>query len=463
MAGMFDRFAGIFGFNKAPVVTQEVNTVFIRQATAGVSGTTVYGGTIREEYLDSMLGNERAEKFAEVREDYCATMLLTAVKAPILAASREIRAASEDVNHTNHKKLIEKVLLQDIDLDDLIYEQLTMCDFGYALFEESHRAVLEPVLNDEGGLILPGYITLNQPEWRNPKTILYWNFDPISKKLKTVSQQAQGDLGNTVDMDADFLNILTLKKEGQNLEGRSLLRPCYGCWYRKNNYLKLNAIGIEKSLPLPTAEIPMGKDNSVEKENLILALEAFTSHEKNYLTYPVGWKIDLSTSTGYDPAKTEVSIDAEDKRMSMAFLANFLLLGSNSSSGSYALSNDLSDFFLSGELYLAKIIEKAINKYIVKLIILNFGRQDKYPTFKLCGIDDKAGIEFANMIKAFVDSRVIVPDTELEESIRKRTGLPKISEEGQRPLLQNPLAPNSSPVSLSERVFRALAKRDFKE
>lgn len=463
MAGIFDRFSKLFGFNKEPILTQEINTVFIREKVSGVSGTYVNSGMINEEYLDNMLGNDRALKYSEIREDYCATMLLTAVKAPILAASREIHAVSDEKKHQNHKELIEKILFNDIDLDDLIYEQLTLCDYGYSLFEESHRAVLEPVLDDEGNTILPSYITLNQPAWRNPKTILYWNFDPITKKLKTVSQQSQGDIGAVVDMDADFLNVLTLKKEGQNYEGRSLLRPCYGCWFRKNNYLKLNAIGIEKSLPLPTAEIPAGKDSSIEYENLVNALENFTSHEKNYLTYPAGWKIDLKTSTGYDPSKTEVSIDAEDKRMSMAFLANFLLLGSSGGAGSYALSNDLSDFFLSGELYIAKIIEKAINKYIVKLIILNFGKQDKYPTFKFCGIDDKAGIEFANMIKAFVESRVIVPDHELEESIRKRTGLPKISEEGQRPMLQKNPSQLEEPLNLSERVFNALAKRNFRE
>ena len=61
--------------------------------------------------------------------------------------------------------------------------------------------------------------------------------------------------------------------------------------------------------------------------------------------------------------------------------------------GSYALSNDLSDFFLSGLDYIAKIIERAVNDIFKELTILNFGEQDKYPTFKLSGISDKAGKE----------------------------------------------------------------------
>ena len=135
-----------------------------------------------------------------------------------------------------------------------------------------------------------------------------------------------------------------------------------------------------------------------------------------------------------------------------------MLLGSNSSGGgSYALSNDLSDFFLSGEMHIAKIVQKSINVYIKKIIILNFGKQSKYPCFEFVGISDKAGIELANMLKLLVDSKIIVPDMELEESMRKRMGLPEISEEGQREIEESKTVKKE--VSLSERILSAISNQ----
>ena len=474
-----DWFAGIFGYKKNAPKESTVNTIIIQDSGSGVSGTQIYGGVYAEEYLHTLTGMQRAIELNKVRNDYGVAMLLAAVKNPILRATREVHAASEDLEQMKHKALIEHILFKDIDLDDFISDALTMCDFGYALFEESHIPMMEPVVGEDGNVILGSYIGLNQPEWRDPKTIYRWNFDQGTKKLSSVTQQAQGDLGGFNNMDAQFLNVLTYRKEGQNLEGKAMIRPCYGPWMRKNNYLKLNAINIEKSMPVPMAEIPPGRENTPEFHTLINVLSGFTTHEQNYMTYPQGWNVTLSNGTKYDPSKTEVSIDNEDKRMAMAFLANFLLLGSSGAGGSYALSNDLSDFFLSGELYLANIIKKAINKYIEKLIILNFGKQPKYPKFEFTGINDKIGQEFATMMKDLSMSNVVIPDDKLEESIRKRLNLPKISEDGKRtgtvketttaPAITPDISPPPSPMpketpikTLSERVAAALAIRNGK-
>lgn len=447
---------GFFSSKKEKSPQKEVNTIIIQEQTSGTSGTEVFGGSYSEEYLYNLRGVDRAKEYEKLREDYQAAMLLGAVKNPILGASREVHAASDDSDHQKHAALVKQVLFNDIDLDQLLYESLNCCDFGYSLFEESYRATMSPLEDDDGKVIMSNYMTMNQPEWRDPKTIYYWNFNPLTRKLMSVTQQANGDLGENVDMDAQFLNIITIKKEGQNYEGRSMLRPCYGPWLRKNTYTKLNAINIEKSQPIPTAQVPTGKENTPEFGALKNALQRFTTHQCNYLIYPQGWDVKLNAGSAYDPSKMEVSIDNEDKRMTMAFAANFLLLGSSGGGGSYSLSNDLSDFFLSSLIYVSKLIEKSINQYIQTLVIINFGKQAKYPKFCLAGIDDKAGKEFSEMVKAFVDSKVIIPDDALEESVRKRTGLPPASEEGRR----LPEPPKEKDKSLSEKIRKAIRERN---
>ena len=141
--------------------------------------------------------------------------------------------------------------------------------------------------------------------------------------------------------------------------------------------------------------------------------------------------------------------------MAKAFLANFLELGMGGGGGAFALSTDLSDFFLSGLTYIANIIKEDIDQMLKELVIINFGEQDKYPTFEFTGITDKAGEEFAKILNLLVQSNIIVPDDNLEDHIRNRIGVTPKSDEGQR---DKPEAPQAQ-MSLSEKVQFAIKQK----
>jgi hypothetical protein len=279
--------------------------------------------------------------------------------------------------------------------------------------------------------------------WRSPKTIEKWNLDPATGKLKSVTQQAYGDLGRYVDLPAEFLQVLTLDKEGSNFEGISGIRAAYGSWYRKQEYLMLNAIGIEKhAIPTVVGSVPDGKSNTPEFEMLKDVLESWVAHEKQYILKPAGWEIELH-SNAYDPEKVEKSIQAEEVRMVKSFMANFLELGmSSGGGGSYSLSFDLSDFFLSSIEHLADLIADNFNRVIIpRSIQLNRGPRPAYPKLKASGISDKLGEEFARFMDIMVGKKIITPDDVLEAHVRKRMRLPEMSDEGKRDI--TPPAPGA--------------------
>lgn len=319
--------------------------------------------------------------------------------------------------------------------------------------------VNKDVTDKDGNLVLNSYVGLKKLGWRSPKTIETWNFN-LEKEFESITQQADGDLDSYVTIPKEFLSMIAIEQEGDDHEGISMLRPCYGNYFRKNVYLKLNAIGIEKSMPIPTAEVPAGHENSEQFSELINVLQSFTTHQKNYITYPAGWNVNLSNGTAYDPSKVEMSIDNEDRRMAKAFLANFLELGMGGSGGAYALSNDLSDFFLSGLMFIANIIKEDIDELLKELTILNFGEQDKYPTIEFSGIEDKAGEEFAKILEMMIRNKVIVPDDNLEDHIRNRIGITPKSDEGIRDIGsgQN-IHGNIGPMSLSEKINFAIKEK----
>lgn len=411
--------------------------IIVSYQERGSTGTRIYGGYIREDFLDTMNGIQRAEEFEKMRRsDYQTKMLLSSIKNVIKAAKWVVNpgivsegdSATEEAQ--NDADFIEYILFEDMDdeWDKTVSEILTLIDFGFSLFEIVHKVVI-------GDSKWGSYNGIRKMGWRSPRTIFQWNVDRDTESLVSVTQIAFGDAGRLVDIPSQFLVNFNVEQEGANFEGISFLRCCYGPWQRKNNALKLNAAGMEKyAIPTPTAEIPDSKLNSDQYNHLISSLEAYTSHQSNYVTYPAGWKIDLKPNSGYDPSKMDISVNYEDQRMTKSFLAQFLELGmGHSSSSSRSQSSNLSDYFLSQIEYLTNGICARINKRIIRpLILMNRGPRDAYPQIVCTGISDKGGQEFANIVKTLVDARIVVPDNPLEDMMRERYGLSIRSDDGQR-------------------------------
>jgi len=418
----------------------------------GSYGTISYAGYPSEEYLQTLRGTRRADIFDQMRRsDPQIKMCLASVKNPIKSAVWEIEPADDSEEAKADAELIEHILFKDMDQTwiDFLGEALSMIDFGHVVFETIHKTVV-------GHAKYGAYTGVKSLSFRSQRTLERWHLCPETGELLSVFQNAYGDLNRMVNIPAENLIVMTLEKEGGNYEGISALRACYGPWFRKNNYLKINAIGIEKfAVPTPLVKVPEGKQSSAQFYNMIETLEHYLTHQNNYLTYPEGWEITLNTNT-YDPAKVEVSIDNEDKRMVKAFLANFLELG-QSGSGSYALSNDLSDFFLSGIDHVAGKIESTLNRLLIpKLIMMNRGQRANYPTLKHSGVSDKAGKELAEVLKMLGETKFITPDDNTESHLRKRYGIPKASDIGKR-IIDSGYA--NSTQTLSERILLSEAKR----
>lgn len=438
---VLQRFIGQFTRTKqlaasppmAPLAKSErsMKVITINASPIGSSGIESYAGYPSEDYLQIMRGSDRADIFDKMRRgDSCVKMILLAVKSSILAATFEIKPASDKLMSDRETAEADAELARHIlfntfgDQEDgdsflqFVKEALTMIEFGHSVFE----MVDKPIINDP---TIGTHIGIGSMGWRSPRTIERWNLNKQTQRLESISQYAFGDLDRTVDIPSEFLAVFSLDREGSNYEGISALRPCYGDWFRKQHFHKMNAIGAEKfAIPTPTVAVPDGKENSQEFEEMKAVLERFTSHESAYLSYPAGWELELHSNL-YDPAKLETSIDKCDTRMVKAFMANFLELGLNGF-GSQSLSFDLSDFFLNSLQHIADSIAKVISVRIIKrYVMINRGPRAAYPTLEVNGISDKAGQELAGIIKIFTDSGIIKADDPLEEHVRLRYGLPE--------------------------------------
>lgn len=389
----------------------------------GASGTELFAGYFSEEYLQQLRGKKGAKVYDEIRRSESqVAMLMNAVMNPIKAATWEFEAAADVADGEKHKALVEYCAKDMIDWETHIHEALTCLIFGFSLFEILNNVVFNhPKFGTFNGLKALAF--------RSQKTIEQWVVDRATGDLRCVKQWLQGDLAldrsSIVEMNAEFLLVFSLNKEGDNYEGISALRPMYGAWFRKNLYLKIAGIGVEKNaIGTPIGTVPAGKISEDQMNEFKTLLSNFTGHESAYLVKPQGWEIEI-LKNDFDATKIKELILLENTEMINSLVANFLALGMNGGGGAFALGSDLSDFFLSGIQTYANIIAGVWNrKLIPSLVKLNFGEQQAYPKLKATGINDKAGKELAEILKSLTDSKSVKPDMKLEEFLRKQYKLP---------------------------------------
>lgn len=396
----------------------------IKLHKVGTTGTKIFGGDFDEEFLANLRGTQWADTIDEmIRSDGQINMLLTARKNPVLVANWDVEAAGSRPDQERHRDLIKYEFFERSSkpFHQLLEEIETFIDNGYSLFERIHEVVMDDPR-------FGSYIGFKNLAWRSQRTIESWNLRRDGS-IVSVEQQADGDLDAYVNIDGKYVSIFTLNKRGDNYEGISALRPIFGAWFRKRVYQKLLSIGIERyAVGTPVGTLPPGKEQGPEKAKFDSILKRFISHEKGFITLPDGWKIEIP-KTPFEADKIQKVIDAENTEMAKSFVANHLELGTGGNGGAYALGNDFSDIFLSIIQNDAAIVVRGLNQWARELIDLNFGKQMAYPKFKVTGVNDKLGKEFAEITKTLIDSKAITPTKKLEEFLRRQYKMPELTDE----------------------------------
>jgi len=411
--------------------SNNINRDVVHVNQEGTTGTDIFGGRFSEEYLQKLLGQDAIPIFDEMRRsDGQIAMLLAVVKNPIKAAAWSIEAVDDSDEETKVAAFAQHILFEDLSTPDgqkkkkfkeLLSEILTCVDFGHSVFEKVHKVVKgHPEFGD--------YIGYADIGFRHQRTIEEWVLRE-NGSIDWIRQLVQGDLAKEAFIAGEHLMVCSINKEGDNYEGISMLRPCYGGWFRKNLYKKFQAIGIERaSLGLLHGKMSEEMFKRADYENQRAAFQTllnhFSSHESNAIVTAPGLDID-ALKIEHDPQKVQIAIRAENTEMSKAFLVTFMEMGIEGSGGSYSLGSDISDIFLSGIDFIGDMISEKLDDDIIKPIIdMKFGPRKKYPKMKHKGINDKAGEEFAKVMKDLDQSSLIQKSDRVRKHVHELYNLP---------------------------------------
>lgn len=384
----------------------------------GRSGTNIFSGIISEEYVSELSGSRAIKLYDEMRKgDATVKATLSAVQLPIRRANWFVTAASEDKGDKEIADFIEDALFEyhDLSWDDFIRQALLSTAYGVMVFEKVFG------IREIRGKQM---IVWEKLAPRLPSSITAWEL-----KDKSLGIQQTTPDGNTAEIPFEKLLVFNNEKEGDNWWGTSLLRAAYKHWYIKTNIEKIDAMAHERQgLGVPFVTLP---DNASEADlqQAETILSNMRAHEKGYLiereTMKVEFK-DMHASGTKDPART---IDYHNRQITLAVLAQFIMLGSGAS-GSYALSKDHSELFLKSLEAVASNIVDVINKNAVKqLVDLNFNGVVDYPKLDFAGIS-RTDIESLSVAyQRLTQSKGINPIESDEVYLRKALGLPEKTEE----------------------------------
>lgn len=298
---------------------------------------------------------------------------------------------------------------------------LLMLVFGHSPFEQVYRI-------DE-----QGRARLRKLGWRPPRTISKVDV-AADGGLVALEQHGRGSTAGTSRMDVDRLVVYVNDREGGNWLGSSLLRPAYKFWMLKDRLLRVQAQTVDRNgmgIPIYEGAPPpvIGSQAEVEAwskadiEAGLAIAKAARSGNNAGASIPHGAKLTLTGVSGQLP-NADDPIRYYDEQIARAVLANFLNLGGDKSTGSYALGETFADFFTLSLQTVAQDIASTATQHIVEdLVDLNWGEAEPAPRIVFDEIGSRHPAT-AEGIRALIECGALTADDKLEQHIRTMYSFP---------------------------------------
>lgn len=369
--------------------------------------------------LDSCLqGQKGSIAFKNMsRNDSIVGGILRSYENPIQSAKWSI----QEIEDATPKELevvdtLNEWFFKRTDFNTLLSQILGMLPIGFSCFEKYFTAVDF----DNGRFMMPILAERVQTSIRK-----------IDYKKLEVEQQTTNQ--NLVYIPFKDLIFFTFRQCANDRRGTSLLRQAYNDFLSKKEVSQASTKGMIRSmigLVLGTVPKDVNADSRVFEDFNDLIIEL---GDRNYngisdsAVKQEGYNIEILNSS-FDLKAMKEFIAYLDSSMTMSVLTQFITLGQSGGGGSYSLGRDSSDMFLDGLQFIVDYIGKTLSQQLVyQTVSMNWADVDPR-RFNIVGdnLDKKNAKEFADTLKALIDSSIIKAEPADEIQIRKMYGLPEV-------------------------------------
>lgn len=424
---------------------QDAKVVQPNFSEIGRSGYKRFGWVINEEFLPSLRGLRGIRTYREMRDnDPIIGATLYAIEQVINKATWSIRAAGSSALDKEAANFLRSCM-HDMDhtWSDFISEVLSFLTYGWAwleiLFKVRKGWSNNPDTRSKENDGMIGWCGIHR---RMQSSLNQWIFDDdpslggvnpnATGRIVAMEQMAPPDYKvRRIPYDKSLL--FRVQIEGNNPEGRSILRNAYRPWFFKKNIEEIEAIGVERDLVgVPVITPPEGFDidapqNAGTKAEVTKIIANLRRDEQEGICLPVGWTIVLlqigSSRRQFD---TDRIINRLDKRIAATMLAQFIMLGMDRV-GSFALSRNQNDLFLVAVQALLKKISDTLNEVAIPQLF-RYNQQfmalgNKLPRLTPQKVTDPNLNDLSNYVSRLAGKGFILPTEHVLEELKRAAEL----------------------------------------
>jgi hypothetical protein len=425
--------------NQKKIITPQIAT-----RELGRTGLIEYSGYVYEEQLKQLSSfDTRVRVYKEMSEnDSVIGAILFVIDMLIRQVSWRVQAGGSDLKDEEAKVFLESCLLDmSSTWEDTISEIMSFLIYGFSY----HEIVYKRRFGDNRDPTKKSRFTDGRIGWRKmpiraQETLWRWLFDEGGGIQGMIQLPPPDYQYRTIPIEKALLFRTGIHKN--NPEGRSILRVAYRTWYIKKRIETYEAIGVERELAgYPVVYVPVEwtdvnatageKDAYVAMKKLVTnirrdeqegaVLPAIYDEQNNQLV-----RLELLTSGGRRNFDTNQIITRLDQRLAMTVMADFILLGTATPNGSYALSSDKTKLFSTALGTWLDSIAATFNRYAIpRLFALNNFGVEKLPTLEHGDVESQDLKELGEYISKLAGAGApLFPNDELEDFLKKTAGLP---------------------------------------
>ena len=414
----------------------------------GSTGLEQIGGRIFEEFLPQLQGRRGTQVYKEMRDnDPTVGAMLFAVEMLIRQVEWRLEPASEEQADIDAAEFVDEAI-DDMSStwDDTLSDILSMLPFGFSVLEEVYKP-RNGTTEDPGttSKFDDGRIGWAKLPIRAQETIERWLFSPDSNDLCGIVQMARPTF-KPVEIPISKLLLFRPQANKANPEGRSVLRNAYRPWFFKKRIEEIEGIGIERDLAgLPTALVPpklLAPSASPAEKSLLASIERVLRNirrdEKEGVIFPLArdengnltYELKLLNSGGNRQFNTNNIINRYDRRIAQTLLADFILLGQEGRTGSFALAESKTALFAVSIGAFLDAIASVFNRFAIpRLIRLNTFAVTDFPTLVHGDIESVDIDKLGDYAVKLASVGVPLTDEPTARYLRLQGGLPEPEEE----------------------------------
>lgn len=410
----------------------------------GATGLRQFSGYVREEWLRELTGWRGIRMYREMRDnDPIIGAMFFAIEFLLRGVDFRFEPATDSPDDAEAAEFCQQCMTDtEQTWPELISEILTFLQYGWDLHEIVYKIrggkSNDPTKNSRYD---DGMVGWRKFAGRAQETLLHWDFDESGDAVAMVQLLPTGGPLLRVPLSKCLHFRTRLLKN--NPEAVSIMRNAYTSYYFKKRIQIIEAIGVERDLTgLPVLWVParlMNKDASADDKAQLAALKVVVRdtvrNEQEGFVLPMAYdkdnnplyKMELLATGGRRQFATTEIIDRYDHRIAATVLADFITLGSGTSSssgrGSTSQAKSKTDMFGLAVTGFLDLITAEFNRRAVPDLLTVNGLKGQC---KMAHgeIDDAPLEQVAAYVGSTVGSGSIVPDPLLEAHLRKLAGFP---------------------------------------